>query len=131
MKAVDTNVLVRFLVNDNEKQARAANEVIVIAESTAEALYVPQLVILELIWVLGAVYDVGREDILQSINNLLAMPAFIFEKQNILRAFLVSAGQSNYDLADLLIAYSAKDSGCITTLTFDKKASRFELFTKL
>jgi len=59
------------------------------------------------------------------------MPAFIFEKQNILRAFLVSAGQSNYDLADLLIAYSAKDSGCITTLTFDKKASRFELFTKL
>ncbi len=131
MKAVDTNVLVRFLVTDNEKQARAANEVIVIAESTAEVLYVPQLVILELIWVLGAVYDVGREDILQSINNLLAMPAFIFEKQNILRAFLVSAGQSNYDLADLLIAYSAKDSGCITTLTFDKKASRFELFTKL
>lgn len=131
MNAVDTNILVRFLVNDDKKQAQVANEIINKAESTKEPLYVPILVILELIWVLGAAYAVKREDILLAINNLLVMPAFTFEKQSAVRDFLTSANQSNFDLADLLIAHSAVASNCSTTLTFDKRASKFELFTRL
>lgn len=131
MKALDTNVLVRFLINDDEKQAERAKIVIREAEVNKEPLFVTSLVILELMWVLEAVYDVKRGDIIEALSHLMLMPALTFEKQSSLRSFIVSANDSNYDLSDLLIALSAVDQGCEITLTFDKKAAKFNYFQGL
>ncbi len=128
MKGVDTNILVRFLIGDDELQAKKAYKIFKKAESNRDELFVPLLVVLELIWVLDSVYDITRTEILDSISELLMMPILEFEHKSVLQQFTLSAQTNKYDLADLLIAYSAKLQGCDTVLTFDKKVSKFQLF---
>ena len=131
MKALDTNVLVRFLVDDDKKQSQKVNQLLTQAEQTKQPLLVTSLVVLELIWVLDAVYGVIRGDIIHALNELLTMPALAFENQGILRDFVNSAQNSNFDSSDLLIAQSGFKQGCEATITFDKKVAKFELFQAL
>jgi predicted nucleic-acid-binding protein len=128
MKAIDTSILVRFLIGDDEQQAKKAYNILKKAESEKEELFVPLLVVLELIWVLESVYKIARTDILDSIKEFLLMPILRFEHKSVLQQFTLSAQKNRYDLADLLIACSAKIQGCETVLTFDKKVSKFKLF---
>ncbi|MCY3666953.1 MAG: type II toxin-antitoxin system VapC family toxin [Gemmatimonadetes bacterium] len=131
MKALDTNVLVRFLVRDDKKQAEIVYRLFKRAESKNEPFFVPSLVVLETIWVLESVYEISREEIRASLQKLLLMPILIFEAQSALQRTLSSAQTNKIDLADLLIAHSAKFSNCDGVLTFDKKASKFALFEQL
>ena len=128
MKALDTNILVRFLVRDDEKQARAVYSVFKQAEMNGDRLIVPLLVVLEIIWVLESAYAVSREEILDALETLLLMPLLAFEAQPAIRRFITSARDSRADLADLLIAASAVFSGCDSVLTFDRVASSSALF---
>ena len=128
MKAVDTNVLVRFLVGDDERQAKVVYAIFKEAERAREQFFVPMTVVLELLWVLESAYEVSRRDILEAITELMLMPILKFESQNAIRKFVRSARESRIDLSDLLIAHAAEISGCERILTFDKKASRFKLF---
>ena len=131
MKALDTNVLVRFLVRDDKKQAEIVYRLFKRAESRNEPFFVPLLVVLETIWVLESVYEIPREKIRGSLQKLLLMPILIFEAQSALQRTLASAQTNKIYLADLLIAHSAKFSNCDGVLTFDKKASKFMLFEQL
>jgi predicted nucleic-acid-binding protein len=72
MKAVDTNILVRFLVGDDEAQARKVYSLFKTAEDRGESFHVPLIVILEMIWVLESVYEIPRKGIIESIGDLLA-----------------------------------------------------------
>lgn len=128
MKAIDTNVLVRFLVKDDKQQSEVVYNIFKRTEIEKKELLVPVLVVLETLWVLDSVYEVPRQKILDSINALLLMSVLKFEAQTAIQRFLLSARENRIDLSDLLIACSAKYSGCDTVLTFDKKASKFELF---
>jgi predicted nucleic-acid-binding protein len=128
MKALDTNALVRFLVKDDAVQAQQVYQLFKQEESQQQRLFVPILVVLETIWVLQAVYSVDDQDILSALNDLLLMPVLLFEAQPVLHAFLGTAKGNNFDLADLLIAHSAKGSHCESVLTFDRKASKFAGF---
>lgn len=128
MKAIDTNILIRFLVGDDEMQAKKVYSIFKKAESEKKELFVPLLVVLEMIWVLESLYDISRTEILDSISDLLLMPIFKFNQQSALQQLLHSAQGNKYDLSDLLIAHSAKINGCEAVITFDKKASKFELF---
>ncbi|MEN8180272.1 MAG: type II toxin-antitoxin system VapC family toxin [Pseudomonadota bacterium] len=131
MKALDTNILVRFLVQDDELQASKVDQLFASAEQRKETLFVPLLVVLELIWVLQSAYAVARKDIILAISALLQMPVLEFEKQPVLREFVGSAEGFRGDLADLLIAHSALASACETVLTCDKKAAGYRYFTLL
>ena len=73
MKAIDTNVLVRFLVQDDEKQAQIATQLLAEAETNKQPLFVSNVVVLELMWVLRSAYEVPRDEILGSLNELLSM----------------------------------------------------------
>ena len=128
MKALDTNVLVRFLVNDDAGQSQQVYSLFKQAENNQQRLFVPLLVVLETIWVLQAVYSVDAPDILAALNDLLMMPVLLFEAQPVLHAFIGAAKGNNFDLADLLIAHAARGSNCDSVLTFDKKAAKFSGF---
>lgn len=128
MKALDTNVLVRFLVKDDAEQAQQVYSLFKQAENHQQRLFVPILVVLETIWVLQAVYDVDDQDILAVLNDLLLMPVLLFEAQPVLHTFIGAATGNNFDLADLLIVHSARGHQCESVLTFDKKAAKFAGF---
>ncbi|VEN74323.1 Twitching motility protein PilT [Candidatus Desulfarcum epimagneticum] len=131
MKAIDTNVLIRFLIADDEPQTQKAYSILKNAELKQREIFVPLLVVLEMIWVLESVYEIPRMEILESIRDLLAMPALKFEQHSAVREFVRSARGNSYDLSDLLIAHSARFNGCGPVLTFDKAASKFKWFERL
>jgi len=128
MKSLDTNILIRFLVKDDELQAKAVYKLFKLAESKAETFFITILVVLETIWVLEAVYDASRQEILDSIDELLLMPILAFQAQSAVRSFISSARENKTDLSDLLIAHYAKHSGAVPVITFDKRAAKIELF---
>lgn len=128
MKGVDTNILIRFLIGDDALQAKKVYTLFKKVETEKSVLFVPLLVMLELIWVLESVYEISRTEIVDSISELLLMPILKFEHQSVLQQFTRSAQGNRCDLSDLLIAHSANTQGCETILTFDKKASKFNLF---
>jgi len=128
MKAIDTNILIRFLIGDDELQAKKVYLILKNTESSKKELFVPLLVVMEMIWVLESVYEISRAEILDSISDLLLMPIFKFDQQSTVQQFVHSAQGNTYDLSDLLIAHSAEINGCTSVMTFDKKASKFKLF---
>ena len=130
MKAIDTNVLVRFLVNDDRAQAAQVRERFATAEQRRAAFYVPPLVLLETIWVLESAYQIRRAEIIEALGELLLMPVLQFEQREAVLAMLRAAKETNLDLPDALIAHSPLHMGCESVLTFDQKAARgagFEL----
>ena len=128
MKAIDTNVLIRFLTGDDESQSEKVYALFKTAEYEKTELFVPLLVVLEMIWVLESVYEISRMEILDAIRDLLLMPVLKFDQQIMMRQWFLSAQGNNFDLADLLIAHSAQKNGCEAVITFDKKAVKFSLF---
>lgn len=124
MKAIDTNVLVRFLVNDDRAQAEQVRQLFATAEQQREAFYVPLLVLLETIWVLESAYQIQRADLIETLGELLLMPVLQFEQREAVQAMLAVVADTNLDLPDALIAQSALHMGCDSVLTFDQKAGR-------
>lgn len=131
MIALDTNVVVRFLVRDDEKQAQAVYRRFKQAESEGETLFVPLAVALETIWVLESAYDQSRLEVLDSLEDMRRMPILDFERDDVLQRTLAEGRRGSADLADLLIAHSAESSGCDMGVTFDKKAAKLPFFRLL
>jgi predicted nucleic-acid-binding protein len=131
MRALDTNVLIRFLLDDDRAQARKVRRLFEQAEREGDRFLVPTTVLLELIWVLGAVYDLGRDEVLEVVELLTQMPILEFEDYDTLRDVIRVGGSTRAHLSDILIGLSAKSSGCTTTLTFEKGLSRTGLFQQL
>lgn len=129
MKALDTNIVVRFLVRDDERQAQAVRKTMLHAEAKGERLFVGLPVILETIWVLSAVYGYSQEETTRGIEGLLVLSVLeIEEHERVAELCRVSPNQK-LELADLLIGLTSRDRGCESTLTFDKKAAQSALFS--
>ena len=131
MTAVDTNIIVRFLVRDDKKQAEAARKRLKQAEERRERLRVPLLVVMETIWVLESAYDKTRSEILGAIRDMRQMPVFEFEADSCIEGLLSDGPKYKADLADILIARSAQSLGCDEGITFDKLAARLPFFNLL
>ena len=123
MKALDTNVLVRLLTDDDVDMRARAVGIIEVAESSGEPLRVPLLVVLELVWVLRSRYNYVRGDIVAAIERLLTVGGLQFEAPECVREFASVAAKGSLDLPDVLIGLSALNRGCRTTLTFDRRAA--------
>lgn len=122
MIGVDTNVLVRFFLGDDEEQSRMARDVIA-ASSAERPIFVGVLVLAEFVWVLQKFYDVPRNSIFEALNVLIAATHIVIERQELVAATIELASQGKIDLADALIAAIASDAGCDCVVTFDKTAA--------
>lgn len=131
MIAVDTNVIVRFLVRDDNAQAESARKRFKEAEARRERLRIPVLVLLETIWVLESAYGKKRSEILDAIQDMRQMPIFEFEADRVIEALLHDGPRYNADLVDIMIARSAAASGCSGGITFDKGAAKLPFFDLL
>lgn len=128
MIGLDTNILVRFFIGDNVAQANKVYKIFKKAERENAELYVSTLVIVELIWVLEAVYKFERTEVLQTLTDLTSMPIFKFENISAIQSCISDAKTTTFDLSDLLIVYCAKVAGVQPMLTFDKQAAKHKLF---
>lgn len=131
MIALDTNVLVRFLVRDDPKQGEVVRKRLQQAEGQKERLMIPIPVVLELIWVLESAYEKTRSEILDAIRDMRLMQIFEFETPAAIEGLLKDGPGHKADLSDILIARCAQISGADSGLTFDKKAARLPFFNLL
>lgn len=128
MKALDTNILVRLLVGDDPRQLRRALDLLESAEARETAFFVPNLVVLELIWVLGKRLRLPREAILLGLEEMRASKVLAFESPKSIELLCAAGKATSMDLSDLLIGLQARAAGCEATLTFDKHAAKSEWF---
>jgi predicted nucleic-acid-binding protein len=117
--SVDTNVLVRAVVRDDEKQAAAADKILKAAETIAVTL--PCLC--EFVWVLRRLYEFAPEDIAGAIRAL-ADTANVAMKRPAVEAGLAVLSMGG-DFADGVIAYEGTWLGADTFVSFDRKATTF------
>lgn len=120
MIALDTNVLVRYLVADDPKQSRAAAALIKRCADKGESIFISQLVLCELVWVLSYAYDFPRKDIATLLNDLRRAAQLEIEDADQVGRALERYGSSRGDFADYLIAERAVAHGCTSIATFDR-----------
>jgi predicted nucleic-acid-binding protein len=111
--ALDTNVLVRLLVNDNQVQAEQAAALI----DASAACFVPITVALELEWVLRGAYKLPREAVIKAFEGLLAIRHLHLEQDDLVRRALEWHRQG-MDFADAL--HLARSEGCGALISFDR-----------
>jgi predicted nucleic-acid-binding protein len=121
--ALDTNVLVRYLTQDDPVQSPLA--AIAIAGLTTERQgYVTLVSTAELAWVLQRADGMSRDSLFQSMRELLETQELVFEDADLVARALHVADAAGCDLADALIALRGARAGCTSTITFDRRASR-------
>jgi len=131
MKGIDTNVLVRYLVQDDTQQSAKATQFIEQSCTPENPCLVGHIVLAELVWVLSANYGQTREAIAVIIRRLLEAGEIDILDSSVVWKSLRDYRASNVDFADHLIARQNESKGCTSTLTFDKKAARQPAFESL
>jgi predicted nucleic-acid-binding protein len=128
MLGIDTNVLVRFLVRDDEAQFAKARKLIKREVAAGSGVLVNQLVLLETEWVLRSRYSLAKNLIIQAISGLLNASDVRFEDEPAVEEALFIWKDSAADFADCLIGAKNRRLGCRATATFDMKASKLPGF---
>ena len=131
MKGLDTNVLVRYLVQDNPRQSALATRFIETQCTDDNPCFIGQIVLCELAWVLESNYQQNRAEIAAIIEQLLQVGQLEVMYPEVVWRALNDYKKSNVDFPDHLVARINESKGCETTLTFDKKASRQPSFQLL
>ena len=121
MIALDTNVLVRFLVEDDEQQTTQAKQLIANIIITNGSIFLSDIVVAETIWVLGRSYRFGRKEIASVLNRLLIARHVVFSSSDEITKALDAFENGKADFADYLIREQARKTGCKQIATFDRK----------
>jgi len=120
---LDTNVVVRFLAQDDEKQSPIATRLIS-RLSKDKPGFISAVVLAEISWVLARAYKTPREDLARAIEGLLRSAELVVENaEAAYRALGVYIGSASVEFADALIAETASLAGADETVTFDKVAA--------
>jgi len=117
--ALDTNVLVRFLVEDDEVQTAHATALIKRAVENDERLFVPDIVLCETAWVLGTRYKIPRREVAAVLRRLMGTRHLAFGSADLVVRALDAFAAGKGDFADYLIREQAAAAGCTTVATFD------------
>lgn len=121
MIGLDTNVLVRYIMQDDPRQSPLATRLLESLRSDAPG-FVPLVAVGELVWVLSSAYDLGRAQVVSVLEGLLRTKELVVERADMVWKALRLFQRSNADFADCLIERSAASAGCNWTATFDRGA---------
>jgi predicted nucleic-acid-binding protein len=121
MIGLDTNVLVRYIMQDDARQSALANRLV--ESLTAESPgFVPLVTVVELAWVLSSAYDLDRSQVVEAFESLLRTKEIVVERAETVWRALRIFQSANADFADCLIERAAFAAGCQRTMTFDRGA---------
>lgn len=128
MIGLDTNILVRYLIQDDEVQSPIATEIIEHQLTQANPGYVSVVTMAEIAWVLDRSYDMAPHEIAFAVERMLQLEVLVIESEQEVFAAMVALKQGQASLADALIAELGTRAGCRYTLTFDNRATRLPGF---
>lgn len=124
MIALDTNLLVRLVTDDNHAQADLVRLALDTAAADGQALMVSNIALVELVWVLGGGHQYTKAQQMQVVEALLMFRGLSFEVRKHVVQALKAWRDGEGDFADSLMGASMRALGCDHVLTLDKKAAR-------
>lgn len=124
MPAIDTNVLVRYVVQDDSEQLEAARALFARCIDEGQSLFVPVTVTLELEWVLRSNFGFAKDDVIHVIASLFSAAELSFESERALEVALQLFREGAADFADCVHVALALQAGEPPLWTFDRRASR-------
>jgi predicted nucleic-acid-binding protein len=123
MIGLDTNVLVRYIMQDDLKQSPLATR-LVESRSVESRGFVALVSVVELFWVMSSAYELDRSQLIAALEGLLRTKELVVERAEIVWKALRIFQTANVDFADCLIERSAAAAGCERTMTFDRGAAK-------
>lgn len=124
MIGLDTNVLLRLWLNDDEAQGRRVEALIAEHGQQIGSLLVTDVVLAEALWTLASAYEQNKAAQLLAVRSLLDEPAFCFEDRDAVAAAVDLFEQASCGFADCLIVARHQRLGCEFTATFDRRMGK-------
>ena len=131
MIAIDTNVLVRYITNDHAEQSILASKLLDGYAGQEKSIFINNIVLCELIWVLARGYKYKKEQITRTIKLLLASVEFKFENHELAFLAAIEYEAAEADFSDILIGLINHNVGCTSTYSFDRNALKSKYFKEL
>ena len=121
MIGLDTNVMVRYITQDDRIQSATASRIVdsLTAENPG---YLSLVVIAELVWVLEYSYDFDKSGVLKVLEVVLQSEDLVVERAALIWQALHTFRLGSADFADCLIERCNDAANCAYTLTFDREA---------
>lgn len=126
MAALDTNILVRYLVSDDDQQLAGAKKLIETAIHAGETLFVPITVTLELEWVLRSNFKFSKEQVTSTLVSLLASVELSFESEPAVEIAVALYKEKTADFSDCVHIALAHMAGESPLWTFDRAAAKLD-----
>jgi predicted nucleic-acid-binding protein len=123
MTGIDTNVVVRYIVQDDPIQSSAANQLFDSLTSDCPG-FISTIVLVELVWVLQSCYSARRQEVERVLETLLRSRELMIEHADLIWQALRRFRLATADFADCLIACSGQAAGCEHTVSFDRYAAK-------
>ena len=123
MIGLDTNVIIRYLTQDDAKQSAIANRIIEKELNEKNQGYITLVSLIEITWVLESCYEQTKDDLINVLDSLLTIKQITIEKTDIVYLALRRFRSGTADFSDALIALVCEDAGCNRVVSFDKKAA--------
>lgn len=123
MIGIDTNVLLRVLLDDDAEPASAARHLLSMQAASSQPVFVNRIVLCETIWTLSRGYRYSRAQIRQAVELLLAAPALRLEDEAAIEEALALFSTSRAGFTGALIGAINRRAGCASTYTFDRRAA--------
>jgi len=125
---IDTNVLVRYLVRDDQQQFERVRRLINRELGKGEPVLVSLLVLLETEWVLRSRYSLGKTQMLLTLSALLEASDLVLEDEPAVEHAIYSWKESAANFSDCVINARNRRIGCSATATFDRNALKVDGF---
>jgi predicted nucleic-acid-binding protein len=126
MAADDTNVLIRYIIQDDDSQFATVMKLLDECAREGHPLFVPITVALELEWVLRSNFQVAKPDLISTLSQLLSATELSFQSEPALEVALARYRDSSADFSDCVHAALAAQAGEEPLWTFDKKAAKVD-----
>lgn len=123
MIGLDTNVIVRYIMQDDARQAKLASRLIE-SLTVEEPGFVPLVAVSELVWVLSSSFELVRAQVVSVLEILLQTKEIQVESAEVVWRAVRMYRESSADFADCLVERSAAAAGCLRTMTFDRGAAK-------
>lgn len=123
MIGLDTNVLVRYIMQDDAKQSKLASRLIE-SLTVEEPGFFPLVAVIELVWVLSSSFELVRAQVVSALEVLLQTKEIQVERAEVVWRAVRVYRDSSADFADCLVERSAAAAGCVRTMTFDRGAAK-------
>jgi predicted nucleic-acid-binding protein len=128
MIGLDTNILVRYLTQDDPVQSPTATDIIEFRLTDENPGFISIVAMVELLWVLDRAYNLADEEIAAALERLLQADTLVVENEREVFTAMIALKEGDGSFADALIGAIAVKAGCTRTLTFDRSALKLPGF---